>query len=97
MTNVMVLSLVKARLNRLPSDTTMDMYLEYRIKAAREELERTGITLEEGRTDDTMLLVDMVVWQYHNRDNPNGMPDWLRLRRRERWLAQKRAGDAGDT
>ena len=37
--------------------------------------------------DDMMLLVDYTVWQYQNRDKPGDMPDWLRLDRRERWLA----------
>ena len=39
-----------------------------------------------------MLCVDYVVWQYQNRDAAGAMPDWLRLRRRERWL-QQRAGE----
>ena len=34
-----------------------------------------------------MFLVDYTVWQYQNRDKPGDMPDWLRLDRRERWLA----------
>ena len=81
-----VLSLVKARLNRPPGDTALDEYLTKRIEAAIAKLEKTGIHLTE-RADDMMLLVDYTVWQYQNRDKPGGMPDWLRLERRERWLA----------
>lgn len=81
------LSLVKSRLNRMASDTSMDEYLWQRIEAAKAELEGTGISLADS-ADDLMLLTDYTVWQYQNRDNPGGMPDWLRLRRRERWLRQ---------
>lgn len=80
------LSLVKARLNRPPGDTALDEYLTKRIEAAIAKLEKTGIHLTE-RADDMMFLVDYTVWQYQNRDKPGDMPDWLRLDRRERWLA----------
>ena len=82
------LGLVKARLNRMPSDRTLDDYLIPRIGAAVAELEKTGITLTES-TEDLMLVVDYAVWQYQNRDQSGSMPEWLRLRRRERWLQQR--------
>lgn len=83
------LALVKARLNRLASDTSLDGYLNARIDSAAEELERTGIRLDiDGSPEDLMLLVDYTVWQYQNRDKPGAMPDWLRLRRRERWIRE---------
>lgn len=81
------LSLIKARLNRLESDTTLDEYLTARLSSACAELEKTGITLDDG-ADDLMLAVDYTVWQYQNRDKPGNMPDWLRLRRRERWVQE---------
>ena len=80
------LPLMKARLNRLESDTSLDEYLSSRIYAAEEYLNGIGIHLKEDSTEDLLLLVDVAVWQYQNRDKPGGMPDWLRLRRRERWL-----------
>jgi hypothetical protein len=80
------LGLVKARLNRLNTDTSLDEYLSSRIEAADQELARIGIALDAESVDDTMLLADLVVWQYQSRDSGSGMPDWLRLRRRERWL-----------
>ena len=86
------LSLVKSRLNRLASDTSLDEYLTARITAAEKELEAIGIHLSADAPDDLMLLVDYAVWQYQNRDKPGGMPDWLRLKRRERWLRER--GDA---
>ena len=80
------LAMMKARLNRLPEDTSQDEYLTARIESAAGELKRDGIALTPG-TEDTMLLVDKAVWDYQNRDKSAGMPEWLRLRRRERWLA----------
>jgi hypothetical protein len=48
--------------------------------------------LDDSQADDLMLCADYVVWQYQNRDTGGAMPDWLRLRRRERWLAQQTDG-----
>lgn len=81
------LLLVKTRLNRLANDTTLDEYFRARINAAIGELEATGISLTDS-TADLVLVVDYAVWQYQNRDNPGSMPEWLRLRRRERWVQQ---------
>ena len=81
----MALELVKARLNRLATDTSLDTYLQARISAAVQELTRVGINLQ-GSNDDLMLVVDYTVNEYQNRDTPGSMPEWLRLRRRERWL-----------
>jgi len=86
----LVLEIVKARLNRLASDKTLDGYLLTRIEAAASELERTGIRIDTNDPRDTVLLADLVVWQYLNRDKPGAMPDWLRLARRERWLQQQK-------
>jgi hypothetical protein len=83
----MALEMVKHRLNRLPGDTSLDTYLTARIEAAVQELTRVGIVPTES-TEDLILVVDYTVWQYQNRDNPGGMPEWLRLRRRERWLTE---------
>ncbi|NLD52073.1 MAG: hypothetical protein GX650_04175 [Clostridiales bacterium] len=86
--SAVVLGIVKARLNRLSTDVSLDTYLSQRIQAADKELERTGIHLVIDDVEDQMLLADYVVWQYNNRDKPGAMPDWLRLRRRERWLRE---------
>ena len=81
------LALMRARLNRVPQDTSLDEYFTARLQAAERSLAGAGITLT-ATADDTVLLVDYAVWEYQSRDKPGGMPDWLRLRRRERWLRQ---------
>lgn len=40
----------------------------------------------------TQCPADVTVWQHQNRDKPGAMPEWLRLRRRERWLSQRNEG-----
>lgn len=85
------LDLVKVRLNRLQSDTSLDEYFQARISAAADYLEGIGIHLDESQ-EDLLLLVDFTVWQYQNRDQGGSMPEWLRLQRRERWL---RSGGGG--
>lgn len=79
------LALVKARLNRLQSDTSLDEYFTTRIAAAQDYLTGSGIQLTDSQ-EDLMLVVDTAVWEYQNRDKPGNMPEWLRLHRRERWL-----------
>jgi hypothetical protein len=86
------LGLIKSRLNRMAADTSLDEYFRRRIDAACAELEGTGSSLTDS-ADDLMLAVDYTVWQYQNRDSAGSMPDWLRLRRRERWLREKRKED----
>lgn len=86
------LALMKARLNRLSSDTSLDTYFQARISAAIQGLEGIGITLADNE-EDLLLTVDLAVWQYKNRDNAGSMPEWLRLRRRERWLRQEAETD----
>lgn len=88
-----VLGIVKARLNRLASDTSLDDYLKKRIEAADKELAGNGINLVADDTGDSVLLADIVAWQYSNRDKTTGMPEWLRLARRERWLRGRGTDD----
>lgn len=94
-TEATVLGIVKARLNRLASDTSLDDYLKKRIEAADAELARNGIKLVAGNVDDEVLLADYVEWRYKNRDKNTGMPEWLRLARRERWLKERGKSDTG--
>lgn len=88
---VTALALVKARLNRRQADTSLDEYLNTRITAAMERLEGNGIHLTDSQ-EDLMLVVDMAVWEYQNRDKPGSMPEWLRLMRRERWIREGGGG-----
>ncbi len=87
------LGLMRTRLNRLPGDTSLDSYFRARLDAAAQELTGNGIELTD-TVEDTMLVVDVAVWQYSNRDSAAGMPPWLRLRRRERWLREAGANDS---
>lgn len=86
----LAVQLVKQRLNRLPEDTSLDDYLTARVGAAAEELEDLGIRLVMGKLSDILMVVDLAVWEYQCRDKETGMPDWLRLRRRERYLRERR-------
>lgn len=88
-----ILKMCRARLNRLyasrNSGTTdgLDEYLSYRILAAIQELETAGIR-PDGSPGDNILVADYVCWSYANRDKGEGMPEWLRLRRWERHMAE---------
>ena len=88
-----VLGIVKARLNRLASDISVDDYLKQRIAAADKELAGNGINLVADDVRDAVLLADVVVWQHNNRDKAEAMPEWLRLARRERWLRERVPND----
>lgn len=88
---VTALALMKARLNRRQADTSLDEYFNTRITAAMERLKGNGIHLTDSQ-EDLMLLVDMAVWEYQNRDKPGSMPEWLRLMRRERWIREGGGG-----
>lgn len=90
------MKLLKVRIDR--AGNLRDEYLIARIDGAIEQLAGNGIHLTDS-TGDVMLLVDYAAWQYNNRDKPGGMPDWLRLMRRERWLQEigKRKEVCNDT
>lgn len=85
------LSMLKARLNRLQEDTSLDSVLLTRIDEASQELEHIGITLDDS-TRDMMLIVDYAAWKYLNRDKNGEMPAWLKRERFERWLESGAAG-----
>ena len=91
----LALNLVKDRLNRMRASTQQDEYLRMRIEAAAQRLKGNGITLRD-TTSDLMLLVDMTVWEYQNRDKPGAMPEWLKMVRRERFLADRKKGEEAD-
>lgn len=87
------LGLLKQRMNRMQEDTSLDGYFSFRLQAVWAELTGTnGIALDLSDPADLLLLVDATAWQYQNRDNPGSMPEWLRLRRRERWLREAARG-----
>ena len=86
MDNGFILSMEKARLGR-ENTTAMDGYLIARINAAIKELADSGIHVVNNDRD-IMFVVDIVCWQYSNRDKPSAMPDWMRIARRERFLQE---------
>lgn len=82
------LLMMKQRKDMLTGIHQRDDYMLLRIKAAVNELQRKGIRLTDS-VDDLMLVVDMSVWQYNNRDQTGAEPEWLRHRIRERWLSDR--------
>ena len=84
----LALSLMKTQLNRLTADTTLDAYFQARISAAIGEIENTGIILTDS-TADLMLVVDLAVWRYQNRDKSGAIPPDIRLRCLNRWVQGK--------
>lgn len=79
------LALMKTRLNRTPGETALDDYLVARLDAAERTFAKEGIHLSDGM-EDILLLVDKAVFDYQNRDKQQGEPDWLRAKRRGRWM-----------
>ena len=88
----MAVLMVKQRKDMLTGIHQRDEYITARVKSTVSELENTGIHLVD-TPDDLMLVVDMTVWQYNNRDQGGAMPEWLRLRRRERWMKDRKIND----
>ena len=82
-----ILEIVKARLGRM--DTVLDLYLTALIQATIEKLKKDGIHVQP-TADDNMFVADVVVWRYQNRDKTDGMPEWLKSERRERWMQDGR-------
>lgn len=84
------IALLKARMDRAGMDVPapLETYWNARIAAAGEDLERKGIHLQD-TVDDNMLVADLAAYQSTNRDNNTGMPPWLRLKIRERWLQER--------
>lgn len=80
------LLLMKSRLNRMAADTSLDSAFTYRLQGAEEELNQMFRADLTDSTADLLLLVDYTVWGYQNRDKSGAMPNWLRLKLRERFL-----------
>jgi hypothetical protein len=78
--------LLLARLDRagMPPPPALDQYWRRVLDAAVEKLRRMGIELT-GSIDDEMLAADYAAWMLDSRDNGGGMPEWLRIRLRDRW------------
>lgn len=87
-------ALLKARMDRAGVSTPapLESYWMQRLEAAAKELEKKGVRLED-TVDDNMLVADYAAYKIKNRDNEAGLPRWLSLAIRERWLTERRDGD----
>lgn len=83
------LALVKTRKDMMSGITARDDYLTARIKGVCEKLAERGIHLTES-TSDMMLVVDMTVWEYNNRDQSGPMPEWLKDQLKTRFMSDRR-------
>lgn len=89
--------LLLARRDRagMPPPPDLDDYWRNRLTAAVERLERIGVTLNNS-VDDAMLAADLADHMIDNRDQPGGMPAWLRAEIARRWQHIE-AGEADAT
>ena len=85
-------ALLLARRDRagLQQPEALEAYYKSALAAAQQELQSTGISLSD-TLSDVLLLVDVASWNLSNREKTGKMPEWLRLKRRERWLQERRA------
>ncbi len=81
------LKILKADLGRL--DNKLDDYLNTRIKAAKTEIEREGIKLDENNEDHVLILVDYAAWLYRKRTQDIDFPRHLRYRMNNLLFSQK--------
>lgn len=89
----LALELVKSRLDRLTLDTGKKKYLEARIEEAAQELADEGITITDSMSD-LLLIVDLAVYNYGNRDKNEPQPKWLRKKISRRFLSDEREAGA---
>lgn len=82
-----ILTMLRARLDEPPHE--LDEFLRSLIFGVIAELESTGIHIRDDARD-LMFVTDMTAWKYSCRDKAEGMPEWLRLARRERYLQEVR-------
>lgn len=88
-----IYEMVKARLTKM--NIPLDDYLRTRIEAAIEELAADGIHICN-TARDIIFVTDIVCWEYKNRDDKEGMPEWLKESRKQRWLAEATFDSWGD-
>lgn len=82
-----ILFMLRARLDDPPHE--IDDFLRTMIEGIIEELRESGIHIRDN-TRDIMFVTDMSAWKYSCRDKAEGMPEWLRTARRERFLQEVR-------
>ena len=82
-----ILFMLRARLDEPPHE--IDDFLRGIIDGVIEELRKSGIYIRDN-VGDMMFVTDMSAWKYSCRDKAEGMPEWLRTARRERFLQEVR-------
>lgn len=89
------LGILKARMDRagVACPSALEAYWSQRVTAAVQELTAKGINLTD-TVEDSALVADLAADRIINRDRPGGLPEWLRLAIRERWLRER--GDSAD-
>lgn len=81
----MAIAMVKQRKDMLQKPNPRDLYIEMRVKETIGELQDMGIHLVDS-PQDLMLVVDIAVWKYNNRDKSNAEPQWMRNAKNNRWM-----------
>lgn len=74
-------------------DTAKEAYIKARIEAAAQELEGEGVTITSSM-GDLLLIVDLTVYNYSNRDKNEPQPRWLRQKITRRFLSDEREAGA---
>lgn len=84
-------AILRARMDRGGVDvpSPLEQYWTTRLDAAAQDLEAKGIILTDTVGDST-LVADYAAYAIKNRDNAAGMPEWLRMAIRQRWLKEGR-------
>ncbi len=76
----------------IPSE--QESYLQGLLFTAREDLQRMGVKLSAGTSDDDQLQAMYAAWLYRNRVNGNGMPEMLKSAIRNRQVHNATSGNA---
>ncbi|MBR1540696.1 MAG: phage head-tail connector protein [Clostridia bacterium] len=66
-----------------------DEYLNFRISAAKKEIEREGIKLDLDEVDHVLIVSDYAAWLYRKRSQEIAFPQNLRTRMNKLLISQK--------
>jgi hypothetical protein len=66
-----------------------DAYFLQLLQGSIDEIERRGITLDQKKADDQMLIVDYAAWQYRKRQEDQPIANNIQHRIRNRIIAER--------
>jgi hypothetical protein len=66
-----------------------DAFFIQLIKGSIKEIERRGITLDDDRADDQMLIVDYAAWSYRKRQEDIPLANNIQHRLRNRIIEER--------